>query len=211
MLVVNPDGRKKAETGLSWRKNTNQNYCGATSNSRGADLNRNFTQTWNATNGSGSSGNQCDSTYRGPTTASEPETRAVEAYARSGTSDNVSYGELGVAAYTIELGTSFFQSCSTYTNTIKPKNLPALLYAAKVVRTPYLTPTGPDVTKPVFVPNAATTAVTAGTNLALSSSVTDTRFPHPSVCLSSVYVDISILRRCQCCMMWRATWRWPNC
>ena len=42
MLQTNPDGRKKAETGLSWRKNTNQNYCGATSNYRGADLNRNF-------------------------------------------------------------------------------------------------------------------------------------------------------------------------
>ena len=42
MLQTNPDGRKKAESGLSWRKNTNQAYCGATSNTRGADLNRNF-------------------------------------------------------------------------------------------------------------------------------------------------------------------------
>ena len=33
MLHTNPDGRKQAETGLSWRKNTNQNYCGATSTS----------------------------------------------------------------------------------------------------------------------------------------------------------------------------------
>ena len=31
ILQANPDGRKKAETGLSWRKNTNQNYCGANS------------------------------------------------------------------------------------------------------------------------------------------------------------------------------------
>ena len=31
MLQANPDGRKQAETGLSWRKNTNQAYCGATS------------------------------------------------------------------------------------------------------------------------------------------------------------------------------------
>lgn len=250
MLMVNPDGRKKAETGLSWRKNTNQNYCGATSNSRGADLNRNFTYAWNSTNGSGSSGSQCNETYRGPTAGSEPETKAIEAYARSiwpdrrgpgandpapsdtsgihldihsysqlvlwpygnttakapnatalqtlgrrlayfngykpqqsvglyatdGTSDNISYGELGVAAFTIELGTSFFESCTSYNNTTKPKNEPALWYAAKVVRTPYLTPAGPDVTKPAFVPNAATTAVTAGTSLALSSSATDTRF-----------------------------------
>jgi hypothetical protein len=250
LLHTNPDGRKKAEAGLSWRKNTNQAYCGATSNSRGADLNRNFSMTWNVTNGQGSSGSQCDETYRGPTAASEPETKAVEAYVRSiwpdrrgpglgdpapsdtsgihldihsysqlvlwpwgetsttapngpamqtlgrrlayfngytpqqsvglyptdGTSDSVSYAELGVAALTIELGTSFFQSCSTYTNTIKPKNLPALLYSAKVVRTPYLTPGGPDVTTPVFTPNAATTPVTAGTSLAVSASATDTHY-----------------------------------
>ena len=43
----NPDGRKMAEAQCSggcfptWRKNTNQDYCGATSSSRGADLNRN--------------------------------------------------------------------------------------------------------------------------------------------------------------------------
>lgn len=250
MLVVNPDGRKKAETGLSWRKNTNQNYCGATSNSRGADLNRNFTQSWNSTNGSGSSGSQCNDTYRGPTAGSEPETRAIESYARSiwpdrrgpgindpapadtsgihldihsysqlvlwpygntttkapngtalqtlgrrlawfngykpqqsvglyptdGTSDSISYGELGVAAFTIELGTSFFESCTNYTNTIKPKNLPALWYAAKVVRAPYLIPAGPDLAKPVFSPNAATTPVTAGTALTITASASDTRF-----------------------------------
>ncbi|MEO1574136.1 MAG: M14 family zinc carboxypeptidase, partial [Pseudomonadota bacterium] len=42
MLQANPDGRRRAQTGLSWRKNTNQNFCGATSNDRGVDLNRNF-------------------------------------------------------------------------------------------------------------------------------------------------------------------------
>jgi carboxypeptidase T len=46
MLQANPDGRKQAETGLSWRKNTNQNYCSPTSNYRGADLNRNFSFKW---------------------------------------------------------------------------------------------------------------------------------------------------------------------
>ena len=83
MLQTNPDGRKKAETGLSWRKNTNQAYCGATSNTRGADLNRNFTFQWNSTGGEGSSGAQCDLTYRGPSAGSEPETQAVQAYIRS--------------------------------------------------------------------------------------------------------------------------------
>jgi hypothetical protein len=102
--------------------------------------------------------------------------QSVGLYPTDGTSDDVSYVELGVAAYTIELGSSFFESCTTYTNTTKPKNMPALWYAAKVVRTPYITPAGPDVTKPVFTPNAATTPVSAGTSLALSASASDTRF-----------------------------------
>ncbi|MBX2868862.1 MAG: hypothetical protein KTR18_09315 [Acidiferrobacterales bacterium] len=75
MLVANPDGRKQAETGLLWRKNVNQNYCGATSNNRGADLNRNFSFQWNCCNGS--STNQCSQTYHGAFAASEPETQAV--------------------------------------------------------------------------------------------------------------------------------------
>ncbi|MFB0537972.1 MAG: M14 family metallopeptidase, partial [Anaerolineae bacterium] len=81
MLQTNPDGRKKAETGLSWRKNTNQNYCGPTSNNRGADLNRNFEFQWACCGGS--SGYECDSTYRGPSAASEPETQAAQNYMRS--------------------------------------------------------------------------------------------------------------------------------
>jgi carboxypeptidase T len=250
MLHTNPDGRKKAETGLSWRKNTNTAYCASRPNNVGADLNRNFTFSWNTTNGQGSSGNQCDLTYRGPSAASEPETRAVEAYIRSlwadnrgpnvgdaapdttsgihidlhsysqlvlwpwgdtaavapngaalqtlgrrfawfngytpqqsvglyptdGTSDSPSYGELGVAAYTFELGTSFFQDCASYENTIKPKNLQALVYAAKVSRAPYLLPGGPDVSGITLAPPAGQTTVVAGVPVTLTASATDTRF-----------------------------------
>jgi hypothetical protein len=249
MLHANPDGRKRAETGLSWRKNVNNNFC-TNSNNRGIDLNRNFSFAWNITGGEGSSGNACDLTFRGPSAGSEPETRAIEAYIRSlwpdrrgpgkndaapadtsgihldihsysqlvlwpwgdtaepapngpalqalgrrfawfnnytptqsiglyatdGTSDNPSYGELGVAAFTFELGTSFFQSCTTYNNTIKPQNLNALIYAAKVVRTPYITPGGPEVTALALGGNASTTGVIAGTPVSLTASATDTRF-----------------------------------
>ncbi|WP_439860421.1 M14 family zinc carboxypeptidase [Pseudomonas sp. MBLB4136] len=263
MLMANPDGRKKAETGLSWRKNTNQNYCGATSNSRGADLNRNFTFGWNSTNGQGSSGSQCNDTYRGPSAGSEPEIQALENYVRGlwpdrrgpgkndaapsdtsgihldihsyselvlwpwgdtstpapngtalqtlgrkfaffngyspqqsiglyptdGTSDGISYGELGVAAYTFELGTQFFQNCSTYTNTIKPNNLPALVYAAKVVRTPYLTPSGPDVTALSLSGSAATTGVPAGTAVTISGTASDARFNNSNGSESTQAID----------------------
>ena len=81
MLQTNPDGRRRAQNGLSWRKNTNQNFCGSTSNDRGVDLNRNFEYGWGCCNGS--SGNQCSSTYRGPAPGSEPEAATVQSYARS--------------------------------------------------------------------------------------------------------------------------------
>jgi carboxypeptidase T len=81
LLQANPDGRKQAEAGLSWRKNTNRNYCSPTSNNRGADLNRNFAFAWGCCGGS--SGAQCDFTYRGPSAASEPETQAIQNYVRS--------------------------------------------------------------------------------------------------------------------------------
>ena len=78
LLQANPDARKKAEGGLFWRKNTNQNYCGPNSDDRGADLNRNFQFQWGCCGGSSS--NQCAETYRGPSPASEPETQSVQNY-----------------------------------------------------------------------------------------------------------------------------------
>lgn len=80
MLHTNPDGRKRAETGLSWRKNTNNQYCSG-SNSRGADLNRNFEFGWGCCGGS--SGNECDATFRGSSAASEPEIQTLQAYVRA--------------------------------------------------------------------------------------------------------------------------------
>lgn len=74
----NPDGRKKAELGQLWRKNVNENYCGAGSNSRGADLNRNFPFEWGAHGGS--SADPCNDSFRGAAAASEPETAAIAAY-----------------------------------------------------------------------------------------------------------------------------------
>lgn len=81
LLQANPDGRKHAETGLPWRKNTNENYCSPTSNSRGADLNRNFAFQWGCCGAS--SGSPCDETYRGLSPASEPEVQAIQNYLRS--------------------------------------------------------------------------------------------------------------------------------
>ncbi|MEM7277240.1 MAG: M14 family zinc carboxypeptidase [Pseudomonadota bacterium] len=248
LLHMNPDGRKRAETGLSWRKNANPSFCPSNSNLIGVDLNRNFSDSW-STAINGSSPNECDQTYRGPSPASEPETQAVEAYVRSlfadrrgnndsdaapsdtagmhidihafselilwpwghtagtapngtqlqtlgrklaffngyvptqsiglyptdGTSDDVSYGELGVAAITFELGTEFFQNCSVFESDIKPDNLPALRYAAKAVRAPYQLPAGPDIVN-IEIDGAALDEVYVGDNFSLSARANDVRY-----------------------------------
>ena len=69
---LNPDGRKKAETGLSWRKNTDNDDGCTSSSSWGVDLNRNSSFKWNM---GGSSSDPCASTYRGPSAISEPRPR----------------------------------------------------------------------------------------------------------------------------------------
>ena len=79
ILQANPDGRKKAETGLSWRKNVNNTNGSCSANSVGTDLNRNFPFHWNTVPG-GSSPNACVETYHGPSTQSEPETRNLVRY-----------------------------------------------------------------------------------------------------------------------------------
>ena len=244
LLHGNPDGRKQAEGGDLWRKTTNQNYCGVTSSSRGADMNRNFSFKWG---GAGTSNDQCSDIYRGPFALSETETTAIDLYldtifpdqrgpndtdaapddttgmyldvhsysewviwpwgwgapttapnhddlqtigrrlawfngynpdtadnfgVAAGASDDNAYGRLGVPAYTVELGTQFFQSCNVFENTIYPDNLPLLLYAARIARTPYLTAGGPDIMDPAFNPGA----VVPGTLVGVSGIATDSRF-----------------------------------
>ena len=120
-------------------------------------------------------------------------TQSIGLYPTDGTSDGPGYGELGVAAYTFELGTSFFQNCTSYENTIKPRNLQALVYAAKVARAPYQLPGGPDVT----ALSLSAAVVDAGTPVTLTASVTDTRFnqsngaePVQAIAAVQAFVDV---------------------
>lgn len=250
LVHANPDGRKRAETQLSWRKNTNTAYCGATSNARGADLNRNWPFKWGqAVGGGGSSTNPCNETYRGPAPSSEPETSATVAYVRSlypdrrgpldddpaepdtdglffdihsysrlvlwpwgwtavgagpapnaaalealgrryawhnaytpqqanelyvtdGTTEDTAYGELGVPAYTFELGTAFFQDCALFENSIWPDNFRALLFAARTLHRPYRVAAGPDPRAVATVPDLPL----AGEPVSLVATLDDTRF-----------------------------------
>ena len=83
-LLSNPDGREQAQTGILWRKNTNQTYCAPGSDSRGVDLNRNYPFAW----GIGGSTTECSDTFRGPAAESEPEITAQMDYIRQIYSDN---------------------------------------------------------------------------------------------------------------------------
>jgi hypothetical protein len=243
LLQSNPDGRKQAEQAISWRKNTDNNYCPNTTD-RGIDLNRNFDFLWGCCGGS--SGFTCDETFRGPTASSEPETQAIQNYIRSifpdqraepetspapsvatgvfidlhsygqlvlwpwgftnnpspnnaglsilgqklayfnqytpeqsydlyptdGTTDDFAYGDLGVAGFTIEMGSTFFEDCSAFQNTILPDNLSALLYAAKVARLPYQLPSGPDSLSVIISP----TVLSSGQIVAVSAQIDATRY-----------------------------------
>ena len=80
ILQANPDGRKKAESGLSWRKNTDTDNGTCSANAYGVDLNRNFSWHFGTVSG-GSSSNACDATYRGPSAVSEEEVQNIMRYA----------------------------------------------------------------------------------------------------------------------------------
>lgn len=239
VLIGNPDGRKQAESGLLWRKNTNNTFC-ANTTSRGVDINRNFSFQWSL-----GMGNQCSETFAGPVAASEPETQAIQTYLRThiadqrddpisaaapltttglvldlhsyselvlwpwsfttqqapnqawlqtlgqkmaafngytpqpihklytahGTTADFAYGELGVAAYIIELGTEFFQQCNVFEQEIVPDNLPMLLYAAKAASAPYQLPAGPDVVALAVSP----LRLMPGDVVSLTATIDDTR------------------------------------
>jgi hypothetical protein len=80
--------------------------------------------------------------------------QSSDLYPTSGTTDDWAYGELGIAAFTFEIGPDYESPCGGFMPPFScldggdgggfwPRNLPALLYAAKVARTPYLLVQGP--------------------------------------------------------------------
>jgi carboxypeptidase T len=97
---------------------------------------------------------------------------AVCLYEAAGATDDFTYGELGVASYTIEMGNTFFESCAAFETDVYPKNLPALLYAFKVTRRPYQLASGPDSRTLTVSPST----VVQGLSTALQAVADDTRF-----------------------------------
>jgi hypothetical protein len=119
--------------------------------------------------------------------------QSVGLYPTDGATDDHTYGDLGVAAYTFELGTAFFESCTYFENTLAPANMPALIYAAKVARTPYQTPAGPDA----YSLALSQSSVPAGASVTLSGVVNDTRYNNSNgteatqnIAAAEYYVDV---------------------
>ncbi len=81
--------------------------------------------------------------------------QAVTLYPTAGTTDDWAYAELGIAAYTFEIGPAY-GDCGGFMPPFRcldsgddgqfwQRNLPALFYAAQVARAPYTQPAGPEV------------------------------------------------------------------
>lgn len=73
-------------------------------------------------------------------------------YETSGTTDEWTYGELGVASFTFEVGNDFMPPYSVIDQQQWPQNEPAFRYIARIARTPYMLAFGPDSRNLVAAP-----------------------------------------------------------
>jgi carboxypeptidase T len=94
--------------------------------------------------------------------------QSYDLYGTNGTTDDWSYGELGIASFTFELAGQFFQPCSTFNNIDFPENRDALVYAFKSARRPFINPAGPESLNlslsPIPVPKGVPALLTATAN-----------------------------------------------
>ena len=254
---ANPDGRRRAEGNVLWRKNVNSSDGCFSADDIGVDLNRNSSFKWGVCTAQGCSSTfACAETFRGRAAASEPEVQALENYMRAifpdqrgpdnndpapldatgvmltlhsyseyilypwgftstpapndeglrvlgqklgfylprllngqpyivcasgadncfyptdGATDDFAYGELGLPSYTFEIGTTFFQMCSSYESKIVAPVLASLRYAARVTHRPYQQPFGPEAIGLMVTPST----VLAGTPATLRVTLDNTRF-----------------------------------
>jgi hypothetical protein len=113
--------------------------------------------------------------------------QASQLYPTTGSTDDWSYGELGIASFTFEIGSSgdgFYPSCSRYDALVDP-NVDAFFYAAKVARTPYITAFGPDALDVTVTPDSGL----AGQILTVAATVDDTGNGQKTIAGAEVYID----------------------
>ncbi|MCX7847575.1 MAG: M14 family zinc carboxypeptidase [bacterium] len=110
-------------------------------------------------------------------------------YSTSGDSTDWAYGELGIPAFTFEVGTSFMPAYSAIDADQWPTNRGALIYAAKIARAPYMLVAGPDALALELVPTPSNMVVVSavidergtGSNLVAAAECALLPFTHPQV------------------------------
>ncbi len=75
-------------------------------------------------------------------------------YNAAATSDNWAYGELGIPAFTFEIGNTFTPPYEAIANDQFPRNLPAFLFAAQIAGEPYALVQGPEATAVTVQPDS---------------------------------------------------------
>lgn len=66
-------------------------------------------------------------------------------YPVTGVTTDYMYATMGVASMLFEIGSRFHQPCAEFEDEILPKNLPSLIYAAKIAQKPFFLVKGPDI------------------------------------------------------------------
>jgi murein tripeptide amidase MpaA len=119
--------------------------------------------------------------------------QSIQLYPTSGTTDDWAYGELGIAAFTFEVGPGsgacggFFPSFSCLDGgtggSFWPRNLPAFLYAARIARAPYQLVSGP-------TPERATAMMLPDGSVDVQVDLDEQRNGGQPVAAAEYYVDL---------------------
>ncbi len=117
-------------------------------------------------------------TYNGYTSE-----QSSDLYPTAGDSTDWAYGELGIPAFTFELGTQFMPPYSEVPLAQWPENRPALIYAAKIAREPYKLVDGPDVSGISIAPGT-------GDTVEISANINDAQNGGNSISSAELYVNI---------------------
>ena len=128
-----------------------------------------------------------------PSSTTTPRSSPSSSTSPTGPRATSATATLGVASFTFELGTNFFQDCCSFENTICPTNLQALLYAARVTRAPYMWPAGPERCPWPRPAGAASTSASrsrsARPSTTRGSINTNGTEPAQTIAAAEVYVD----------------------
>jgi hypothetical protein len=106
-------------------------------------------------------------------------------YTASGTTDDWSYGALGVPSFTFECGEWFYQDCIDLPG-ILSENRPAFIYAGRVADAPYLHAAGPDPSATSVFP----AAVPPGVPVHLQTMVSDALSGMNNISAAEAYLDL---------------------